>query len=159
MKAAPTWIDAGLAYEWQSGRPARYDRTLRWFVSLDQSRTAFVVMSGNAGHGSFGGEDTAYTAKEVASAIERCGTLVAGLETCPEFLEALKRDIQRAKDKGTRLEIIRAKYLLNAMRARLSLARAEDVLPFIRHAEPIHADDDKSESSALIIPWERGDAS
>ena len=127
---ALTWIDAGLACEWQGGRPARYDLTIRWFVTLDEHDTAFVVLSGNAGHGSFGGEDAGYTAVEVASAIERWGTPVAGLETCPQFLEALERHTRHVNAKGTHLEILRAKYRLDAMRARVAIAQAEDEPPF-----------------------------
>lgn len=154
MAEAPTWIDAGLAREWQRGRPDRYDLTIRWFVGLDEGRTAFVVMSGNAGHGSFGGEDTAYTAEEIAFAIERFGTPVAGLEACPEFLEALERYAQHVNAKGTPLENIRAQYLVDAVRARVAIAQAEDASPFTGYARHQMADD--TETATLIIPWEMG---
>jgi hypothetical protein len=152
---APTWIDAGLAREWQYGRAARYDLTTRWFVALDESCTSFVVLSGNAGHGSFGGDDTGYTAAEVASSIERCGTPAAGLETCPEFLEALERHARHINAKGTQLEILRARYLFDAMRARVAIAQAEDASPFKGYAQRQPLDDD-AEAATLIIPWEAG---
>jgi hypothetical protein len=155
MGEAPTWIDAGLAREWQCGRPARYDLTTRWFVALDEGRTAFVVLSGNADHGSFSGEDTGYTAEEVASAIERCATPVAGLETCPEFLEALERHARHINAKGTQLEILRARYLIDAMWARVAIAKAEDASPYKGYAKRQPVDDD-AEAATLIIPWEAG---
>lgn len=158
IDAAPTWIDAGLAREWQSGRSVRYDFTNRWFVALDESCTAFVVMSGDAEHGSFGGDFTGYAAEEIASAIERFGRPVAGLETCPQFLEALERYIERIRAKGTRLEVIRAKYLLDAMQARVAIAQAEDALPFSEFARQVLVEDDAGVAT-LIVPWEFGNDS
>lgn len=154
MDEAPTWIDAGLARAWQRGSPDRYDPTTRWFVGLDESNTAFEVMSGNAGHGSFGGDDSAYAAEEVAFAIERFGTPVAGLKACPEFLEALERYAERVNAKGTPLENIRAQYLVDAVRARVAIAQAEDASPFTGYARHQMADD--TETATLIIPWEMG---
>lgn len=152
MEVPPTWIDAGLAYAWQAGHPVRHDRTDRWFVYLHESHAAFVVLSGNAGHGSYGGDDCSYSASEIASAIERWGTPVAGLEACPAFFEALDRNLEHAGDRGTRLDIIRAKYLLDAMRARAAIAQAEDALPFTGYGQRLPADE--ADAATLIIPGE-----
>lgn len=157
MEAAPTWIDAGVVSEWQAGHPARYDRTDRWFVYLHESHAAFVVLSGNAGHGSFGGEDTGYSAAEIASAIERWGTPIAGLETCPEFLEALERNVKHVSATGARLELIRAKYLLAAMRARVAIAEAIDAPLFTGQGQCLSVDDDEGDAGQItsrIVRWE-----
>ncbi len=130
MEMAPTWIDAGMAREWQCRRSARLDLTDRWFVFLDESWSAFIVQSGNAGHGSFGGDDSCYDAKEAASAIERWAKPNAGLETGSAFFEALERDLRLAETAGTPLDIVRAKYLLQAMRARAAMAKSADEPPF-----------------------------
>jgi hypothetical protein len=155
MTLAPTWIDTGLALEWLNGCVARHDITTRWFVSFDESRAGFVMMSGNAGHGSFGGDDTVYTAEEIASAIERWATLASGLEACPLFLEALEHHARRANAKGTQLEIIRAKYLIDAMRARIAIAQAEDAPSFAGFKGCQTADYD-GEGTAVVLPWEAG---
>ena len=143
MEAAPTWIDAGMAREWQYGRSARLDLTDRWFVFLDESWSAFTVMSGNASHSSFGGEDSCYDAKEAASAIERWAKPNAGLETCSAFFEALERDLRLAETRGTPLEIVRAKYLLEAMRARAAMAKSADESPFtdFGQGQPLERED------------------
>jgi hypothetical protein len=123
-------------------------------VFLNDSSTAFIVMSGNAGHGSFGGEDIANSAEEIASAIERFGSPVAGLEACPAFFEALERNSEHAEAKGTRLEIIRGNYLLDAMRARVAIAQAEDAPPFTGYGQRHSVDE--FDAAALSIPWEPG---
>jgi hypothetical protein len=102
-------------------------------------------MSGNASLSSFGGEDAAYTAEEIASAIERWATPTSGLDATSEFLEALKRNVQRVKAKGAQLEIIRAKYLLDAMRARVAIAQVEDASPFPEYGKYELADDADTE--------------
>lgn len=158
MASAPTWIDAGLALEWLNGCVARHDLTTRWFVSFGESRAGFVMMSGNAGHGSFGGDDTGYTAEEIASAIERWATPASGLEACPLFLEALEHNARHANARGTRLEIIRAKYLIDAMRARVAIAQAEDAPSFGRFKACQAADDD-GEGTTVVLPGEAGDDS
>lgn len=159
METAPTWIDGGMVGEWQAGVPARYDRTDRWFVFIHESQAAFVVQSGNAGHGSFGGEDTGYGAAEVASAIERWSTPVAGLETCPEFLESLEHYVVNLKATGTPLEIVRAEYLLAAMRARVAIAKVMDSTPLAGHKHCLsakHNDGGDGTVTTRVVPWGDG---
>ena len=90
MQAAPTWIDERMAEAWRSGdRPRHYSGAARWIVYLDESRTAFVVLATNSDQSWIGGDDTSYSALEVAAAIERWSAQSAGLNECPEFMEAL----------------------------------------------------------------------
>ena len=143
MEVAPTWVDADMALKWQSGRPARLDQTDRWFVFLDESWAAFILMSGNANHSSFGGDDSCYSAKEAASAIERWAKPNAGLEACSAFFEALKRDLRLAETTGTPLDIVRANYLLEAMRTRVAMANVADEPPFTDYGQgqPVDLED------------------
>jgi hypothetical protein len=156
MKAGLTWIEERMAYMWGHGDWAtHYTGGARWIVYSDESRTAFVVLATNDDHSWIGGDDTCYSARAVAAAIERWSTQSAGLNESPDFIDALERDLSRAEAKGTRLEIIRAKYLLDAMRARVAIALAEDTSPFSGYAQPVLVEDD-AEVATLIIPWEAG---
>ena len=139
-----------------AGRAARQVRPHHSLVRYPgRTRHRIRGAERNAGHGSFGGEDAGYTAVEVASAIERWGTPVAGLETCPQFLEALERHTRHVNAKGTHLEILRAKYLLDAMRARVAIAQAEDEPPFAGYAQHQPPDDmDDAKTTTLVLPWE-----
>ncbi len=154
-QAAPTWIDERIAEAWRCGERARhYTGAARWIVYLDESCTAFVVLATNSDQSWIGGDDTPYPAFEVAAAIERWSADSAGLNDCPEFIDALQRDMRHAEAKGTRLDIIRAQYLLNAMQARTAIAHAEDAPPFTGFARPWP--DHEAKTSTLVIPWEAG---
>lgn len=154
MDAGLTWIDDRMADQWGCRNRARfYTGADRWIVYPDESRTAFVVLATNNDHSWIGGDDDCYPALVVAAAIERWSTKRAGLNECPEFIDAMERDMQNAEAKGTRLEIIRAKYLLDAMRARVAIVLAEDAPPFTGHAQHQPCDDAET---ATLIPWEAG---
>ena len=94
--------------------------------------------------------------ERLASAIERWATSISGLEADPQFLEALERNVQKAIATGTRLEIIRSKYLLDAMRARVDIAKAKDALPFAGFGQPQveYEGDDLVEFAPLILAWD-----
>lgn len=155
MEAAPTWIDERMAAGWRYGDRARYYTGAdRWIVYSDESRTAFVVLPTNSEQSWLGGDDIPYLAFEAAAAIERWSTPRAGLNACPDFIDALERNVQLADAKGTRLEIIRANFLLDAMRARVEVAQAEDAPPFTGYAQPHPVDDE--ETATIIIPWGAG---
>jgi hypothetical protein len=138
------------------GRARFYTGADRWIVSPDESRTAFMVLATNSDQSWIGGDAECYPAHMVAASIERWSTERAGLNGCREFVDALERDMLRAEAKGTRLEIIRTKYLLDAMRARVVVAQAEDAQPFTGCGHHRPADVDDSETATLIIPWEAG---
>lgn len=156
MDAGLTWIDERMADGWRCGDRARfYTGADRWIVHPDESRTAFVVLAMNSDQSWIGGDDDCYPAHVVGAAIERWSTKSAGLNECPEFIDALGHDMQRAEAKGTRLEILGAKYLFDAMRTRVAIALAEDASPFTGYAQHQSADDG-GETATLIIPWEAG---
>jgi hypothetical protein len=158
MQAAPTWIDERMVEVWRGGdRVRHYTGADRWIVYPNESSTAFVVLATNGDQSWIGGDDTSYPAFEVAAAIERWSTIRAGLNECLEFIDALDRNLQLAEAKGARQEIIRAKYLLDAMRARVAIAHAEDAPPFTGYA--VHQPVDDAETATLIIPWEADDDS
>ena len=155
MQCGPTWIDLRMSKLWEEGDRARhYTCAERWLVCPDVSWTAFTVYPTSSDHSWIGGEDVCYSAFEVAAAIERWSTIHAGLSGCPEFVEALKRDLERAEAKGTRLEIIYAKHLLEAMLARIAIAQAEDAKPFARYRCPPRIGPGDAETAALLSAWE-----
>ena len=136
-EAGLTWIDERMADGWRSGdRAGHYSAAARWIVYTDESNTAFVVLATNSDNSWMGGDDTSYPAIEAAAAIERWSTTRAGINKCPEFIDALRVDVLRAEAKGTRLEVVRAKYLLEAMLTRVAIAHAEDAKPFTKYADP-----------------------
>lgn len=158
MQAAPTWIDRWMAELWRGGdRGRHYTGADRWLIYPDESCTAFMVLATNGEQSWIGGDDTSYSAFEAAAAVERWSTTCCGLNDCLEFVDALHRGIQHAEAKGTRLEVLRAKYLLDAMLARVAIAHAEDAKPFTGYA--VHKPFDDAETATLIVRWEADDDS
>ena len=152
-----TWIDERMAYSWRCGDwTAQYTAAARWIVCPDESRTAFVVLATNGDNSWVGGDDTCYSARDVADAINRWSTEGAGLDACPEFIDALEHDLRQAEAKGTRLQVILANFRLEAVRARVAIARAEDAPPFTGYAQRQSFDDDDAETMTLVVPWEVG---
>lgn len=157
MAARLTWIEERMASSWGYGDwAAYYTAAERWIVYPDESCTAFVVLATNGDNSWLGGDDACYCACDVAASIERWSTKSAGLNACPEFIDALEYDLRQAEAKGTRLQVIRARFWLDAMRARVAIAQAEDARPFTGYAQHQSADDDDAETTTLVVPWEVG---
>jgi hypothetical protein len=159
-EVAPTLIDRRMAETWRAGDRARYyTGAERWIVYADESNTTFVVLATNSDRSWIGGDDTSYPAIEVAAAIERWSTTRAGLDKCPNFIDALRVEVLRVEAGGTRLEIIRAKYLLEAMLARVAIGQAEDMMPFSGCGHPLIIKDDDLWTGTIIVPWRAEDDS
>ncbi|MBA3510853.1 hypothetical protein [Sphingomonas sp.] len=124
-----TWIDALMAADQRAGWPADDVTTGRWSVSAVASSKDFMVLHESGSGDSMGGDDTTYSARVVAAAIDRWSAPSVGVESPPEFFAALRYDAVAAElnAEEARVEAVRCRGLYDNMRARGKVAEAEAV--------------------------------